>query len=115
MIGETSCLNYEKTMKYNIANSQFMSYCGYYLQRVLTLCAMSCALCDLLEDGKMAKVCEICGKGPVFGHNVSHANNKTRKIWYPNFHKVKANKEGRTVSVKVCSRCLRSGKVVKAV
>ena len=77
--------------------------------------AMSCALCDLLEDGKMAKVCEICGKGPVFGHNVSHANNKTRKIWYPNLHKVKANKEGRTVSVKVCSRCLRSGKVVKAV
>ena len=75
----------------------------------------SCALCDLLEDGKMAKVCEICGKGPVFGHNVSHANNKTRKIWYPNLHKVKANKEGRTVSVKVCSRCLRSGKVVKAV
>ncbi len=43
----------------------------------------------------MAKVCEICGKGPVFGHNVSHANNKTRKVWHPNLHKVKAIKRGK--------------------
>ncbi len=62
----------------------------------------------------MAKVCDICGKGPVFGHNVSHANNKTRKVWYPNLRKVKATKEGRVVRMKVCSRCLRSGLVTKA-
>jgi len=62
----------------------------------------------------MAKVCEICGKGVVFGHNVSHANNKTRKVWYPNLHKVKATQGGRTIGMKVCSRCLRSGKVIKA-
>ena len=62
----------------------------------------------------MAKVCDICGKGPVFGHNVSHANNKTRKIWYPNLHKVKTLKEGRTIRMKVCSRCLRSGLITKA-
>lgn len=63
----------------------------------------------------MAKKCEICGKGPVFGHNVSHANNKTRRIWYPNLHKVKASEKGRTIHVKVCTRCLRSGFVTKAV
>ena len=62
----------------------------------------------------MAKVCDICGKGPVFGHNVSHANNKTRKTWYPNLHKVKAQKEGRGKTLKVCSRCIRSGRVTKA-
>jgi large subunit ribosomal protein L28 len=62
----------------------------------------------------MAKVCDVCGKGPVFGHNVSHAHNKTRKTWYPNLHKVKAIKEGRTIRIKVCSRCLRSGLVTKA-
>ncbi|MCX8118212.1 MAG: 50S ribosomal protein L28 [Desulfobacterota bacterium] len=62
----------------------------------------------------MAKRCDICGKGPVFGHNVSHANNKTRRVWYPNLHKVKASQGGKTFQIKVCSRCLRSGRVVKA-
>jgi len=61
----------------------------------------------------MAKVCDICGKGPVFGHNVSHANNKTRKVWHPNLHKVSALKEGKPVRMKVCSRCIRSGLVTK--
>ncbi len=62
----------------------------------------------------MAKVCDICGKGPTFGHNVSHANNKTRRTWYPNLHRVKALREGRTEHIKICSRCLRSGSVTKA-
>ena len=62
----------------------------------------------------MARVCDICGKGPVFGHNVSHANNKTQKVWYPNLHKVKATKEGRRIRRKVCTRCLRSKLVTKA-
>lgn len=62
----------------------------------------------------MAKVCDICGKGPVFGHNVSHANNKTRKVWYPNLHTVKVAKKGGMIRMKVCSRCLRSGLVTKA-
>jgi len=62
----------------------------------------------------MAKVCEICGKGPVFGHNVSHANNKTRRVWLPNLHKVKTSRKGGTVRMRICSRCLRSGAVTKA-
>jgi large subunit ribosomal protein L28 len=62
----------------------------------------------------MARVCEICGKGPVFGNNVSHANNKTRRVWNPNLQKVKATKEGRTIGMRVCTRCIRSGKISKA-
>lgn len=63
----------------------------------------------------MARVCEICQKGPRFGHNVSHAHNVTRKVWYPNLQRVRA-RIGRSVRrIRVCTRCLRSGKVEKAV
>ncbi len=62
----------------------------------------------------MSRICEICGKGPVFGNNVSHANNKTRTVWYPNLQKVKAIRNGSVKSIKVCTRCIRSGHVTKA-
>ncbi|MFA4910576.1 MAG: 50S ribosomal protein L28 [Desulfobacteria bacterium] len=57
----------------------------------------------------MARVCEICGKGPSFGNNVSHANNKTKRRWYPNIQKVKAVRNGAAKRIKVCTRCIRSG------
>ncbi len=63
----------------------------------------------------MSKICEICGKGPSFGNNVSHANNKTRRVWNPNLQKIKAVRNGTVRSIKVCTRCIRSGLVVKAV
>jgi len=65
----------------------------------------------------MARVCDICGKGPVVGNNVSHAHNKTKKVWYPNLQKVRAiDKKTRAVKrIKVCTRCIRSGAVEKAV
>ena len=62
----------------------------------------------------MSKVCEICGKGVSFGNNVSHANNKTRRTWHPNLQKVKAIRQGTVKSIKVCTRCIRSGHVIKA-
>ena len=62
----------------------------------------------------MARVCEICGKGPVFGHNVSHANNKTNRRWYPNLQRVRAMIDGAPRRIRVCTRCIRSGKVLKA-
>jgi len=62
----------------------------------------------------MAKVCEICGKKPTTGNNVSHAHNKTRKVWNPNLQKVRALQDGQVRSMKVCTRCIRSGAVVKA-
>jgi large subunit ribosomal protein L28 len=62
----------------------------------------------------MSRVCAVCGKGPSFGNNVSHANNKTRTVWYPNLQKVKALRNGCVRSIKVCTRCIRSGLVTKA-
>ncbi|MCL4872722.1 50S ribosomal protein L28 [bacterium] len=62
----------------------------------------------------MAGTCEICGKGPSFGNNVSHANNKTKRRWNANLQQVKAVHNGRVKKIKVCSRCIRSGAVVKA-
>jgi len=66
---------------------------------------------------KMSRVCEVCGKGPVVGNNVSHANNKTKKVWYPNLQKMKVvdRETGSRKRMKVCTRCLRSGFVKKAV
>ncbi len=62
----------------------------------------------------MAK-CAICGKGVTFGHNDSHSHRKTNRAWKPNIRKVKAVVDGKHTTVAVCSRCLRSGKVQRAV
>ena len=61
----------------------------------------------------MSKVCDICGKGPVVGNNVSHAHNKTKRRWYPNLQTVKVSIGGQTKKLKVCTRCLRSGLISK--
>lgn len=61
----------------------------------------------------MARRCEICGKGPRVGANVSHAHNVTKRRFYPNLHRVRARIDGRTRYVRVCSSCLKAGKVQK--
>jgi large subunit ribosomal protein L28 len=61
----------------------------------------------------MANRCEICGKGPMSGNLVSHSNRRTRTVSKPNIQKVKAVVDGAPRRVRVCTRCLRSGKVVK--
>ena len=62
----------------------------------------------------MAKVCDICGKAPSFGRNVSHANNKTPRRWMPNLQRVRAVVDGTTRRIRVCTQCLKSNRVVKA-
>jgi len=62
----------------------------------------------------MAKVCDICGKKPVYGNNVSHAHNKTRRRWEPNLQRVRGRVDGSVKRMKVCTGCLRSGRVEKA-
>ena len=62
----------------------------------------------------MAKSCDICGKRPVAGRNVSHAHNVTRRRFKPNIQRVKAVINGGVKRIRVCTRCLRSNKVVKA-
>ncbi len=61
----------------------------------------------------MARKCEICGKSTTAGNNVSHAHNKTRRVWKPNLVKVRTMVGSSKTTLKVCTRCLRSGKVVK--
>lgn len=62
----------------------------------------------------MARVCEICGKGPRTGNNVSHANNKTKRRWLPNLQRVRALVDGKPKRIRVCTSCIRSNRVVKA-
>lgn len=62
----------------------------------------------------MAQRCELCNKGPGVGNNVSHANNKTKRRWLPNLQRVRARVDGSVKRLRVCTRCIRSGKVVKA-
>ena len=61
----------------------------------------------------MARVCEICGKKPISGNNISHAHNVTRRRWLPNLQTVRARVNGRTVRMTVCTNCLKSNRVTK--
>ncbi len=63
----------------------------------------------------MGRSCEVCGKGKISGNTVSHANNHNRRTWSVNLRSVKASVNGGNKRIKVCSRCLRSGKVQRAV
>lgn len=62
----------------------------------------------------MSKVCEICGKKPMVGCNVSHAHNVTKRRFNPNLQSVRAKYEGRVKKLVVCTSCIKSGLVVKA-
>jgi len=55
----------------------------------------------------MAK-CEVCGKKPSFGHNVSHAKNRTNRIWRPNIQKMTVVQNGTSQQIKICTRCMRT-------
>jgi large subunit ribosomal protein L28 len=64
---------------------------------------------------KMARICYVCGKRPRSGNQISHAENKSKRRFLPNLQNIRIM-EGRTVKkVRVCARCLKSGKVIKAV
>ncbi len=63
----------------------------------------------------MAKRCDICGKGPMVGNNVSHAHNTTKRRWLPNLKKIQAKIDGQVKRIRVCTQCIKSGRVVKAI
>ena len=63
----------------------------------------------------MARVCDFCEKRPTTGNLVSHSNIKTRTRWLPNIKKMKAVIAGTTQTVRACTRCIRSGKIVRPV
>mgnify|MGYP001613145555 CR=1 FL=1 len=62
----------------------------------------------------MAQICKICGKKPVYGNAVSHAHNKTRRRWMPNLQKIKITLNGRVMRTSVCTRCIKSDRILKA-
>lgn len=63
----------------------------------------------------MAKSCAVCGKGTESGNQVTFSHRKSRRTWKPNLRKVKAVVEGSPKTINVCTRCLRSGKVQRAI
>jgi large subunit ribosomal protein L28 len=61
----------------------------------------------------MAKNCELCGRGPVFGNRISHAHNVTKRRWNVNLQSVRALVKGARKRIKVCTSCIKNGKVQK--
>ncbi len=62
----------------------------------------------------MAYKCEICGKQKVTGNNVSHSNRHTRSVWMPNLQTMKVIINGMVKRIRVCTNCIKSGKITKA-
>jgi large subunit ribosomal protein L28 len=62
----------------------------------------------------MARRCEVCGKGPHFGNTISHANNVRRRRWQANLRRMRVIVNGVRQHLRVCTACLRSGRVTKA-
>ncbi len=62
----------------------------------------------------MARRCDVCGKGVQSGNKVSHAQNKTKRVWKPNLLKVRSLICGRLITLKVCAACLKKGDITKA-
>ena len=69
---------------------------------------------DCGEIKTMAQRCEICGKGPMTGNTISHAHNVSKRRWLPNLQRIRVMVDGAPEYKKVCTRCIRSGKVLKA-
>ena len=63
----------------------------------------------------MAQRCDVCGKGPAVGNRISHAHNVTKRRWLVNLVSMRARVKGRVERMKVCTRCLKAGKVTKHV
>jgi large subunit ribosomal protein L28 len=71
----------------------------------------------------MSNVCDVCGKGPQFGQNIRHVHSgswalrapRTKKRWLPNLQSVRTLKNGTPTKMRVCTKCLKAGKVARAV
>ena len=61
----------------------------------------------------MASVCEVCGKGPRFGMQLSHSHRRTKRRWNPNIQRVRTVEGGTPKRVNVCASCIKAGKVAR--
>jgi large subunit ribosomal protein L28 len=64
-------------------------------------------------EAAVASVCDVCGKGPGFGNNVSHSHVRTRRRWNPNIQTVRAIVSGTPKRLNVCTSCIKAGKVTR--
>ena len=62
----------------------------------------------------MSRECELTGKAVLTGNNVSHANNRTKRRWYPNLQTVRVLVDGAPKRIRVCTQCLKSNRIKKA-
>lgn len=68
------------------------------------------------QEITVAATCDVCGKGPSFGHNISHSHRRTKRRWNPNIQRVRAavtGAGGNRKRVNVCTSCLKAGKVAR--
>ena len=63
----------------------------------------------------MAKICVVCGKSKTTGFQISHSNIKTKRRWRPNMQRIKIIHNGSPRRVNVCTRCIKAGKIERAV
>lgn len=59
----------------------------------------------------MASVCDICGKTPGFGNNISHSHRRSRRRWNPNIQRLRIMVDGAPRRANVCTKCLKANKV----
>ncbi len=62
----------------------------------------------------MSKVCDVCGKSPVFGKSISHSHRRTNRRWSPNIQTVRTVIGGTPTKLKVCTSCISANKVTRA-
>ena len=69
----------------------------------------------IFEGVRMAQRCAICGKGPAVGHRISHAHNVTKRRFMPNLVSMQGKVARVVKRLRVCTRCLKAGKIQKVV
>jgi large subunit ribosomal protein L28 len=62
----------------------------------------------------LSKVCDVCGKSPVFGKSISHSHKRTNRRWSPNIQTVRTVIGGTPTKLKVCTSCISANKVTRA-
>ncbi len=66
------------------------------------------------KECTVAATCDVCGKGPGFGHNISHSHRRTKRRWNPNIQRVRAKVGATPKRMNVCTSCIKAGKVTRA-
>ena len=66
------------------------------------------------KECTVAATCDVCGKGPGFGHNISQSHRRTKRRWNPNIQRVRAVVGSTPKRLNVCTSCIKAGKVTRA-